>query len=125
MVQIDVNGNVNKTGLELKIGHKIDMTSKSLVTLSENKLMIKGIPVILPFGNYSSPKIYYINNTIYVTITEYETKKVFVFYSNGNPVRGFPVYGTSVADLTNADNDKAIEMVVQSDQDELTIYQIN
>lgn len=125
LVQIDVNGNVNKTGLELKIGHKIDMTSKSLVTLSENKLMIKGIPVILPFGNYSSPKIYYINNTIYVTITEYETKKVFAFYSNGNPVRGFPVYGISVADLANADNDKAIEMVVQSDQDELTIYQIN
>ena len=125
LVQIDVNGNVNKTGLELKIGHKIDMTSKSLVTLSENKLMIKGIPVILPFGNYSSPKIYYINNTLYVTITEYETKKVFAFYSNGNPVRGFPVYGTSVADLANADNDKAIEMVVQSDQDELTIYQIN
>ena len=125
LVQIDVNGNVNKTGLELKTGHKIDMTSKSLVTLSENKLMIKGIPVILPFGNYSSPKIYYINNTIYVTITEYETKKVFAFYSNGNPVRGFPVYGTSVADLANADNDKAIEMVVQSDQDELTIYQIN
>ena len=125
LVQIDVNGNVNKTGLELKIGHKIDMTSKSLVTLSENKLMIKGIPVILPFGNYSSPKIYYINNTIYVTITEYETKKVFAFYSNGNPVRGFPVYGTSVADLTNADIDKAIEMIVQSDQDELTIYQIN
>ena len=125
LVQIDVNGNVNKTGLELKIGHKIDMTSKSLVTLSENKLMIKGIPVILPFGNYSSPKIYYINNTLYVTITEYETKKVFAFYSNGNPVRGFPVYGISVADLANADNDKAIEMVVQSDQDELTIYQIN
>tara|TARA_B100000963_G_scaffold111929_1_gene97439 strand:+ start:3178 stop:5601 length:2424 start_codon:yes stop_codon:yes gene_type:complete len=125
LVQIDVNGNVNKTGLELKIGHKIDMTSKSLVTLSENKLMIKGIPVILPFGNYSSPKIFYIDNTIYVTITEYETKKVFAFYSNGNPVRGFPVYGTSVADLTNADNDKAIEMIVQSDQEELTIYQIN
>ena len=81
--------------------------------------MIKGIPVILPFGNYSSPKIYYINNTIYVTITEYETKKVFAFYSNGNRSGGFPVYGTSVADLANADNDKAIEMVVQSDQDEL------
>ena len=125
LVQIDKNGNVNKSDFELKIGHKIDMTKKSLVTLSENKLVIKGIPVILPYGNYSSPKIYYINNTIYVTLTEYETKKVFAFYSNGDSVRGFPVYGTSVIDLSNADNDKAIEMIVQSDQDELTIYQIN
>ena len=125
MVQIDINGNVNKSDLELKIGHKIDMTKKSLVTLSENKLVIKGIPIILPFGNYSSPKIHYLNNTIYVTVTEYETKKVFAFYSNGDPVAGFPVYGTSVVDLSNADNDEALEMIVQSDEDELTIYQIN
>ena len=125
LVQIDKNGNLNKSDLGLKIGHKIDMTKKSLVTLSENKLVIKGIPIILPFGNYSSPKIHYLNNTIYVTLTEYETKKVFAFYSNGDSVGGFPVYGTSVVDLSNADNDKALEMIVQSDEDELTIYQIN
>ena len=125
LVQIDKNGNLNRSDLGLKIGHKIDMTKKSLVTLSENKLVIKGIPIILPFGNYSSPKIHYLNNTIYVTLTEYETKKVFAFYSNGDSVGGFPVYGTSVVDLSNADNDKALEMIVQSDEDELTIYQIN
>ena len=79
LVQIDINGNVNKSDLELKVDHKIDMTKKSLVTLSENKLVIKGIPIILPFGNYSSPKIHYLNNTIYVTLTEYETKKFLRF----------------------------------------------
>ena len=125
LIQIDKNGNLNRSDLGLKVGHKIDMTKKSLVTLSENKLVIKGIPIILPFGNYSSPKIHYLNNTIYVTLTEYETKKVFAFYSNGDPVAGFPVYGTSVVDLSNADNDEALEMIVQSDEDELTIYQIN
>ena len=125
LVQIDKNGNLNKSDLGLKIDHKIDMTKKSLVTLSENKLVIKGIPVILPYGNYSSPKIHYLNNTIYVTLTEYETKKVFAFYSNGDSVGGFPVYGTSVVDISNADNDNALEMIVQTDEDELTIYQIN
>ena len=101
------------------------MTKKSLVTLSENKLVIKGIPIILPFGNYSSPKIHYLNNTIYITLTDYEAKKIFAFYSNGNSVGDFPVYGTSVIDISNADNDEALEMIVQSDEDELTIYQIN
>ena len=125
LVQIDKNGNLNKSDLGLKIDHKIDMTKKSLVTLSENKLVIKGIPVILPYGNYSSPRIHYLNNTIYVTLTEYETKKVFAFYSNGDSVGGFPVYGTSVVDISNADNDSALEMIVQTDEDELTIYQIN
>ena len=125
LVQIDINGNVNISDLELKVGHKIDMTKKSLVTLSENKLVIKGIPIILPFGNYSSPKIHYLNNTIYITLTDYEAKKIFAFYSNGNSVGDFPVYGTSVIDISNADNDEALEMIVQSDEDELTIYQIN
>jgi hypothetical protein len=101
------------------------MTSKSLVTLSENKLVIKGIPVVLPFGTYTPPKIHYINNVIYVTLTDLDSQKVYAFYSNGRAVGGFPVYGSSECDLSNADNDKAIEMVVQSEAEGLLIYQIN
>ena len=101
------------------------MTSKSLVTLSENKLVIKGIPVMLPFGNYTAPKIHYLNNTIFVTLTDLDSQKVYAFYSNGSLVGGFPVYGSSVADLSNADNDNAIEMVVQSEEEGMLIYQIN
>ena len=101
------------------------MTTKSLVTFSENKLVIKGIPVILPFGNYTSSKIHYINNIIYITITDLDSQKVYSFYSNGKPVGGFPVYGSSAVSLSNADNDKALEMVVQSEAEGMIIYQIN
>ena len=125
LIQIDSKGNVIVNELNLQPGHFIDMTSKSIVTLSENKLMIKGIPVELPFGNYTPPKIHYINNTIYITLTELETKKVYAFLSNGIPLGGFPVYGNSIVDLSNADNDKAIEMVVQSEGKGFIIYQIN
>ena len=38
---------------------------------------------------------------------------------------GFPVYGSSVIDLENADDDKALEMVVQSEASSFLIYQIN
>jgi hypothetical protein len=125
LVQIDTKGNIVQTPLDLLPEHRIDMTSKSLVTLSENKLTIKGIPVELPFGNYTAPKIHYINNTIYVTLTDLDTQKVFAFYSNGTPVGGFPVYGNSSIDLSNADADKALEMVVQSEANGFIIYQIN
>ncbi len=125
LLQIDSKGNLIESFLKLLPGHKIDMTSKSLVTLSENKLMIKGIPVILPFGNYTSPKIHYINNIIYVTLTDLDAQKVYAFYSNGSPLGGFPVYGSSSVDLSNSDNDKALEMVVRSEEDGLLIYQIN
>jgi hypothetical protein len=54
-----------------------------------------------------------------------DTQKVYVFYSNGAAVAGFPVYGSSVIDLENADDDKALEMVVQSEATSFLIYQIN
>ena len=125
LLQIDTKGNLTQSPLGLRSGHKVDMTTKSLVTFSENKLVIKGIPIILPFGNYTSPKIHYINNTIYVTITDLDSQKVYSFYSNGKPVGGFPVYGSSAVSLSNADSDKAVEMVVQSDEEGMLIYQIN
>ena len=125
LLQIDTKGNLIQSLLGLRSGHRVDMTTKSLVTFSENKLVIKGIPVILPFGNYTSPKIHYINNIIYITITDLDSQKVYAFYSNGKPVGGFPVYGSSAVSLSNADNDKALEMVVQSEAEGMIIYQIN
>ena len=125
LLQIDTKGNLIQSQLGLRSGHKVDMTTKSLVTFSENKLVIKGIPIILPFGNYTSPKIHYINNIIYITVTDLDSQKVYSFYSNGKPVGGFPVYGSSAVSLSNADNDKALEMVVQSEAEGMLIYQIN
>ena len=125
LIQIDSKGNIVTSDLNLRPGHFIDMTSKSLVSFSENILRIKGIPVELPFGKYTPPKIHYINNTIFVSISDLDTQKVYLFYSNGDAVGGFPVYGSSVIDLENADDDKALEMVVQSEATSFLIYQIN
>ena len=96
-----------------------------MVSQSNNILHIKGIPINLPFGRYTAPKIYYIKNIIYVTTTDLDAQKVYLYYSNGTPVNGFPVYGSSAADLTNADKDKALELVVQSESDGIIIYEIN
>ena len=125
LIQIDTKGNITVNDLNLRPGQTVDMTSKSLVSFSENNLLIKGIPVVLPFGNYTAPKIHYLNNTIYVTLTDLDTEKVYAFYSNGTAVSGFPVYGNSKVDLANADDDNAIEMVVQSESNSFLIYQIN
>ena len=125
MFQIDSKGNILESNLGLGEDHQIDMSSKSLVTLDGNNLNIKGIPVTLPFGNYTKPKIHYLNNTIYVVFTELDTQKVYVYLSNGSRVGGFPVYGTASPDLTNADGDRAIEMVVQSENDGFIIYEMN
>ena len=64
-------------------------------------------------------------NVIYVTTTDLDAQKVYLFFSNGTPVNGFPVYGTSAADLVNADDDKAVELVVLSETNGMLIYEIN
>jgi hypothetical protein len=96
-----------------------------LVTLSENILNIKGIPVKLPYGTFTPPKIFYVNNTLYFSTTDTSAQKVYLFYSNGNAVEGFPVYGNSTVDLANSDKDKALEMVVATEDNSLLIYEIN
>lgn len=123
--QVDLKGNILKIKLELGEDHQIDMSAKSLVTLKENNLIIKGIPVTLPFGKFTTPKIHYIKNTIYVLFTELNTQKIYAYHSNGSLVGGFPVYGTGIADLSNIDGDVALEMVVQSESDGFIIYELN
>ena len=124
LIQIDTRGNVVKSDLDLNKEHAIATTTKSLVTLSENVLTVKGIPVTLPYGQYTSPKIFYLNNILYISVTDLDAKKVYLYLSDGSPVTGFPVYGTSAIDLVNADKDKALEFVVQSETKDVLIYEI-
>ena len=125
LIQVDLKGNVFKSPLKLSNDHKINMTPKTLVTLSENILTIKGVPVILPFGNYTSPQIFYINDTLYISITNIDSSKVYLFFSSGKLVNGFPVFGNSSIDIKNIDNDRNLEMVVKSEKDSFILYEIN
>ena len=125
LIQIDPKGNVISTDLGLEATHEITATTKSLVTLTNNILTIKGIPVTLPYGRYSAPQIFYLNNIVYVSVTDVEAQKVYLYFSDGKAVSGFPVYGISAIDLNNADKDKALEFVVQGESKDLLIYQIN
>ena len=125
LIQVDTRGNQVFSSLGLSPNHKIDATTKSLVTLSDNNLNIKGVPVTLPFGDYTSPKIFYLNNTLYISTTDKEAQKVYLFYSNGKAVEGFPVYGNGKIDLSNSDKDKALELLVTAEDNSLLVYEIN
>ena len=125
LIQVDTKGNKVVSSLNLAPNHRIDATTKTLVTLSENTLNIKGIPVKLPYGEYTPPQIFYLNNTLFFSTTDSANQRVYLFYSNGKSVEGFPVYGKSAIDLSNSDNDKALEMLVASEDSNILIYEIN
>ncbi|MFI2741930.1 ribonuclease HII [Zhouia sp. PK063] len=124
-ITIDQKGGMIKKQLNLKENHKIDATNKTLVTMSDNILTIKGKKVEMDYGLYTPPKIFYINNKIYVGITDTQTNKVFVFDSNASLLQNFPVYGTSAIDMSDMDNDKKVELTVEGEKNSVLVYKLN
>jgi hypothetical protein len=79
----------------------------------------------MDYGVYSSPRIFYIYDTIYVNVTDLQSGKTYLFNSSAEPIAGFPVSGNSPADLADIDNDRTLEMVVRTKPDTFTLYRIN
>ena len=89
-----------------------------------NQLQVKNNKTTLDFGNYLEPQLFYLNDKIYIALTDLQSQKVTLFDSNGRALYGFPIYGTSKIDLSNADKDAALELICQSSDSELIMYQI-
>ena len=81
LIQINEKGQMSTSKLNLSETHHIDTTSKTLVSLSDNQLTIKSRTVELDFGEYTPPKIFYVNDKIYVSTTDLQAKKIYLFDS--------------------------------------------
>ncbi|WP_324720939.1 hypothetical protein [Salinimicrobium sp. HB62] len=124
IINVTERGKISRNDLGLADNHRIVATEKTLVTLSDNELKIKGNSATLDFGLYTEPQIFYLNNKIYVSLTDLQANKVYLFDSNAALLPGFPVYGTSGIDLANTDKDPALELVVKGEKDEVLVYEL-
>lgn len=125
LLEINQKGTVTHKNLNLSEKHSIVTTSKTLVALSDNKLTIKTKTINLDFGDYTAPKIFYIYDKIYVTVTDLQANKVYIFDSQAKLINNFPVYGNSSIEMDDIDNDKSIEVIVKGDDNSIIIYEIN
>jgi len=125
LISIDTKGNMSTQKLDLTDQHNIDATSKTLVTMYENKLKIKSRTLELDYGTYTKPKIFYIKDKIYITLTDLQTQKVYLFDSQAKSISNFPVYGNSIISLDNIDADKNLEFIVKGDSNNILVYKIN
>lgn len=125
LIQIDENGKMSSSNLNLGEKHAIASTSKTLVTLSVNNLQVRTNKIELDFGDYTPPKIFYINDKIYVSVTDLQAKKVFLFDSLGKSIDNFPVYGNSSIDLDTIDQSKSPQFVTKGSENSIIIYQIH
>ncbi|WAC03450.1 hypothetical protein N7U66_08165 [Lacinutrix neustonica] len=124
LMLIDDNGKVTSSTL---LGQNTNLvtTSKTLVAQNDNKLKIKNNALELNFGSYTVPKLFYINNKIYVSLTELQSQKVLLYDSQAKLLPNFPVYGNAPIDLDNIDSDPALEFVTRGDDSTILVYEIN
>ncbi|WP_411032401.1 ribonuclease HII [Spongiimicrobium sp. 3-5] len=125
LYQVDQKGKLSKTNFNLNKDHGMDATSKTLVLMNDNVLSIKGKKVELELGVYTKPRIFYIYDKIYVSVTDIQNQKIYLFDSMAKPIQNFPVYGTSVIDLTDIDNDRKLELVAKDLENSLIVYRMN
>jgi hypothetical protein len=125
LITIDTKGNSVSQNLNLSEQHHIESSSKSLVTLNDNKLNIKGNTYELDFGIYTAPKLFYLQDKIYVAVTDLQTQKVYLFDSKAKLLPNFPIYGNAAINLDNIDRDRELEFVTKGDNNSIILYQIN
>ncbi|AVR44276.1 hypothetical protein C7S20_02830 [Christiangramia fulva] len=122
LVKIDEKGNVNHQAAEQSENLQMVANDNNLVYLTDNLLHINEKSLELDYGLYTRPQLFSVNGKTYIAITDTQTQKVFLFNSNAELLKGFPVFGTSPVDIANADTDDNLELMVKGDKNEIIIY---
>ncbi|WP_178989916.1 ribonuclease HII [Winogradskyella schleiferi] len=125
LIQVDTKGKLSTENLNLTNKHQITTTSKTLVSLRENRLVIKSRTIDLDYGDYTEPSIFYLNDKIYVTTTDLQSKKVYLFDSQAKSIPNFPVFGTASATLEKLDGERGLELISQSDDKTIVVYKLH
>ena len=125
LVRIDTNGNLIKENLNLSSDNLIDVVDNNLVYLNENRLIIKGISIDLPFSKFSKPKIFIYSKIMLVGVTDLNEGEIYLYKDNGELVEGFPIKGNSMIDIKDSDNDGKIEIITRLDNFSIVSYEIN
>lgn len=124
LYQIDLKGKISKTNFNLSNDHGMVTSDNTLVLMNDNILTIKGKKVELELGVYTRPKIFYINNKVYVSVTDLQNEKVYLFDSQAKPIKNFPRVGSSGIDLGDLEKNKTLELLVKENGKTLVVYKI-
>ncbi len=122
LYQIEQSGKVTKTNFNLSNDHGMFATTNTLVLMNDNILTIRGKKVTLELGVYTAPVIFYLNNKIYISVTDLQSQKVYLFDSQAEAIPNFPIHGSSIVDFSDLDGDKKPDMVTKMSSNSLVVY---
>ncbi len=119
---IDTKGRVVSKKLKVSGTYYFTVNGRVKATLDENLLRINGKLVALPYGIYTQPLIFNSKGNSYISVTDTQEKKIYLFTRYAKPVQGFPVYGISGASLATGKG--RLLLVTQTDDATVTVYRI-
>jgi hypothetical protein len=124
LIQINTKGKENKRPLKVNAAHRTAMKFNQLVVLEDNILYSKGKKAVLEYGIYTPPSIFKIKQKIYLSITDTQNKKVYLFNSDLKNLGGFPVYGGGEIDLVESSENGTLILVTKDKENSLVVYQL-
>ena len=131
-VTVTANGQlfkVNNKGIssfsDLKTLENTQITAdqSTLVMFSGNELQINTIKKELDFGNYTAPRLFNFDGNIYISITDLQSKKGYLFDSKGNILSNFPIYASGPIQISRRTG-KSIYVLTTTDSNSLIMYQL-
>src|SRR5680860_309817 len=122
LIRIDEQGKIKKEALTAGNNLFIVASENTLVILSENILTIDKKEITLDFGLYTPPKIFEVKGKTYISVTDTQANRVYLFDENAELLPNFPVYGTSAIDLNNIDSNNNLEFVVKGEENTVLVY---
>ena len=130
----DINGQKTTIGASGKVstiptdygkGSEVVVKGKTHTCIRENILHINTEKVTLPYGSYTTPTINTVKGKNYISCTNTESNKVYVFDSNAKALENFPVYGFSAGSIGHLKRHQNLGLVTQGDDKTVLIYRIN
>jgi len=121
LIKIDLNGKISKKPLPLKSKYLFSANNDNTVYISENTLSINEKNIQMKYGKYSKPKIFLDD---LIQVTNIDENKVYLFKKDGALISYFPIFGSSIADITNDLYSKKM-IAVLGDKNEILVYSLD
>lgn len=122
LIQIKENGEVKVSEPKFETGHKLAAKDKILAVISDNQLHINEVSKKLDYGIYTQPQIFEIGEDTFISITDQQANKVYLFNEHGHLMPSFPVFGTSAIDLIR-DSKQKLNILVKGEDNSVLIYE--
>ncbi|WP_396633475.1 ribonuclease HII [Maribacter sp. R86514] len=124
LYQVDSQGKISSSNLNLAKDHGMDATSRTLAIMNDNILKIRNKKIELELGVYTKPTIFYLNDKIYVSVTDIQNQKIYLFDSQAEPIPSFPVFGSSAIDMADMNLNKKVEFVYKDQDNSIKVFKI-